>query len=134
MYHIAIYNIYPSTHYPFLSVNLSINYNFYHLSVFITLVLSMSVRIVGLVVLGMSTRLEYRISILKFWKPRTDIPIPISYFNQMECMSSVSINNTHRIYNQNQEHNPTGNISLTLDSKRQLMVLVLCVLLIRRKA
>ena len=43
----------------------------------------MSVLIVGLVVLGMSTRLEYRTSILKLWKPRTDIPIPISYFNQM---------------------------------------------------
>ena len=93
----------------------------------------MSVLIVGLVVLGMSTRLEYRTSILKLWKPRTDIPIPISYFNQMECMSSASVNNTHRIYNQNQP-NQTGNISLTLDSKRQLMVLMLCVLLITRKA
>ena len=78
MSHIAIYNIYPS-----LSINSSINYNFYHLSVFITLVLSMSVLIVGLVVLGMSTRLEYRTSMLKLWKPRTDIPIPISYFNQI---------------------------------------------------
>ena len=134
MSHIAIYNIYPS-----LSINSSINYNFYHLSVFITLVLSMSVLIVGLVVLGMSTRLEYRTSILKLWKPRTDIPIPVSYFikwdyMQLECMSSASVNNTHRIYNQNQEPNPTGNILLTLDSKRQFVVLVLCVLLITRKA
>ena len=34
-------------------------------------------------------------------------------------------------YNQNQEPNPTGNISLMLDSKWQLMVLVLHVLLLR---
>ena len=72
----------PHSYLQYLSINSSINYNFYHLSVFITLVLSMSVIIVGLVVLGMSTRLEYRTSILKLWKPRTDIPIPISYFNQ----------------------------------------------------
>ena len=49
-------------------------------------------------------------------------------------MSSASVNNTHRIYNQNKEPNPTRNISLTLDSKRQFVVLVLCVLLITRKA
>ena len=48
-------------------------------------------------------------------------------------MSSASVNNTHRIYNQNQELNPTGNISLTLDSKRHFVVLMLCVLLITKK-
>ena len=40
----------------------------------------------------------------------------------------------HAIYNQNQGPNPTGNISLTLDSKRQLVVLALLVLLSNKKS
>ena len=35
----------------------------------------------------------------------------------------------YTIYKQNQEPNPTGNVSLTLDSKRRLVVLALRVLL-----
>ena len=38
------------------------------------------------------------------------------------------------IYKQNQEPNPTGNISLMLDSKRQLVVLTLRILLIKKKS
>ena len=43
--------------------------------------------------------------------------------------SVASVCNRPTIYIQNQETNPTGNISLTLNSKRWLMVLVLFVLL-----
>ena len=38
------------------------------------------------------------------------------------------------IWNQNQEPNPTGNISLMLDSKRWLVVLALLVLFSKIKA
>ena len=40
----------------------------------------------------------------------------------------------HTIERQNQEPNPTGNISLTLDSKRQLVVFALHVLLSNKKS
>ena len=47
--------------------------------------------------------------------------------------SSASLNNRPKIYNQSQACNLTGNISLMVDSKRQLMVLVLHVLLSNNK-
>ena len=52
----------------------------------------------------------------------------------MECLSLASVNNSHTmLYDQNQEPNPIGNISLTLDSKRPLVVLALRVLLSNKK-
>ena len=70
------------------------------------------------------------------WKPQTDIPIPISIkldYTEFECLSSASVNNRPIIYNQNKEPNPTGNILLTLNSKRWLVVLVLRTLLSNMK-
>ena len=45
----------------------------------------------------------------------------------------ASVNNWPTIYNQNQEPNPTENITLLHDSKRLLMVLALHVLLSNKK-
>ena len=47
---------------------------------------------------------------------------------------SASHNNRTTIYNQSQGPNLTGNISLTLDSKRWLVVLALSVLLSNKKS
>ena len=68
-----------------------------------------------------------------------DIPISISFlieegYMELECPSLASINNRSTIYNQNQETNPTINISLMLDSKRQLVVLAFHVLLSNKKS
>ena len=46
----------------------------------------------------------------------------------MQLMVPISI------WSQNQEPNPTGNISLTLDFKRRLVVLALLVLLSNKKS
>ena len=66
-----------------------------------------------------------------------DIPIPISNFNitgLYGVFMSVLSNNRPTIYNQNHGPNLTGNISLTLDSKRWLVVLALRVLLSNKKS
>ena len=55
-------------------------------------------------------------------------------YTEFECPFLASLNNRPTIYNQNQGPNPTGNISLELNSKRWLMVLVLCVLLSNKKS
>ena len=69
-------------------------------------------------------------------KAQKDIPIPISnffhapYILMKDAVPKLPI----PIYNQNQEPNPTRNISLILDSKRQLVVLVLCILISNKKS
>ena len=64
-----------------------------------------------------------------------DIPIPISNFF---CTPYIPIKDAvdgfQFQYTINQEPNPTENISLTLNSKRQLVVLMVCFLLSKMKA
>ena len=62
-------------------------------------------------------------------RPIATCSIAQSYYS-LSCIISDWMCSPIPIYNQNQEPNPTGNISLTLNSKRQLMVLALRVLLI----
>lgn len=62
-----------------------------------------------------------------------DIPIPIFYL-RVESLSSVSVNKRPKIYNPNQESTPTVNISFMLDSKEQIVLLVLGILLNNKKS
>ena len=62
-----------------------------------------------------------------------DIPIPIFYL-RVESLSSVSVNERPTIYNRNQEPTPTVSISFILDSKEQIVLLVLGILLNNKKA
>ena len=55
-------------------------------------------------------------------------------YTEFECLSSASLNNRTTIYNQSQGPNPTGNILHMLDSKRRLVVLMLCILLSNKKS
>ena len=55
-------------------------------------------------------------------------------YKKFECLSSASINNSLTIYDQNQEPNPTGNISMTLNSKKWLMTLTLHILFNNKKS
>ena len=66
--------------------------------------------------------------------------IPISFQFQLNGVIQglnvhpLSLKNRTTIYNQNQRPNLTGNISLTLDSKRRLVVLALRILLSNKKS
>ena len=64
-----------------------------------------------------------------------DIPIPISnFFRTPYIPIKDPVDGFQFQYTINQEPNPTGNISLMLNSKRRLVVLMLCFLLSNKKA
>ena len=72
----------------------------------------------------------------KLPKPTFQFLLPNSIkrgYTEFECPSLALLNNG-TIYNQSQGPNQTGNISLTLDSKRRLVVLAFRVLLTRNGA
>ena len=55
-------------------------------------------------------------------------------YTEFECPSLASLDNRTTIYNKSHGPNPTKNILLMLDSKRQLVVLTLHILLSNKKS